>query len=76
MRGKSIIVWVIVILCFALSNAWAGLGFNDRQVADIDFAVAADAEDHSFSKLTTLNLLAGCIGITFSGWLLRKRRAS
>lgn len=76
MRGKSIIVWVIIILCFALSNAWAGLAFNDRQVTSIDFAVTADAEDHSFSKLTTLNLLAGCIGITFSGWLIRKRSTS
>ncbi len=76
MRGRPIIMWVIVILCFALSYAWAGPVFNDGQVSDIEFAAAADVDEYSFSKITTLNLLAGCIGITFSGWLLGKRRTS
>jgi hypothetical protein len=35
---------------------------------------AGDIEDNSFYGITTLNLLVGGIAITFSGWILSKRK--
>ncbi len=76
MTGKSIIVVMMVILCFASSNVWAGPVFKDGRVHNIDFAATTDVDSNTFSKITILNLLVGGIAITFCGWLLRKRRTS
>ena len=76
MIGKSIIVLMVVILCFASSNVWADFVLKDGRVHNIDFAVATDVDNNTFGKITVLNLLVGGIGITFCGWLLRKRRTS
>ena len=76
MRGKRITVLLAIVFCFAISDVWAGLGSSDGSVSSIDLAATRDANDNNFGKITTLNLLVGSIGITFSGWLLRKRRTS
>ena len=76
MRGRLTIVLVMVILCFASSGVWSDLVSNDGQVHNIDFAVTTDVDDKSPNKITTLHLLVGGIGITFSGWLLRRRSIS
>lgn len=76
MRGKSITVLLAIVFCFAISDVCAGFASNHGPVSGIDFAAARDVDDDNFGKITTLNLLVGSIGITFSGWLLRKRRTS
>lgn len=76
MIGKSIILLMLVVLCFAAFNVWADSASKDGRVRNIDLAVTTDVDNSTFGKITILNLLAGGIGITFCGWLLRKRRTS
>ncbi len=74
MRGKLIVALAMVILCFALSDVWAEAVVGGGRAQNTEFAGVGDVEDSSFYGVTTLNVLVGGIAITFSGWLLRKRR--
>ncbi len=76
MRGMSIVALAMVLFCFAASDAWPeGVASNGR-VQNLEFAGAGDIESSNFYGITTLNLLAGGIAITFSGWFLSKRKTS
>ena len=74
MRGKSIVALAMVLLCFAVSDAWPQTVVNAAGAQNLEIAGAGDIEDSSFYGITTLNLLVGGIAITFSGWILSKRK--
>lgn len=76
MRGKSIVPLLVLILCLAASSSWANLVFVNGGSHGVDFVGTHYVENSSLCRITTLNVLVGSIGITFSGWLLRKRKTS
>ncbi len=76
MRGKLIVALAMVILCFALSDIRAETAVSGGRAQNIEFAGAGDIEDNSFYGVATLNLLVGGVAITFSGWLLGRRKPS
>lgn len=67
---------VIVILCLHLSGVLAEAVVRGGRAHNIELAGVGDIEDNSFCRITTLNVLAGGVAVTFSGWLLRKRKTS
>ena len=74
MRGKSIVALAVVVFCLAISDVSAERVVDAGGAQNLEFAGAGDIEDNSFYGITTLNLLVGGIAITFSGWILSKRR--
>jgi len=76
MRGKSIAVLVIVILCLYLCGVRTEAAVNGGRSHNIELAGVGDVEDTNLYRITTLNVLAGGVAVTFSGWLLRKRKTS
>ena len=74
MKARLIIALAVALLCFAVSDARPQVVACTGKIQHLELAGAGDVDRNSFYGTTTLNLLVGGVAITFSGWILSKRK--